>query len=360
MKRWRFFIATVLTLLCVVWVDFAQAKPWSKVSQRSLSATAAQTDCRQTGWFYISPTLKLCDPKGKVFVPVGTNIMPHYADEPMLEDKPGPVMSRANLAKLNVWNFNTVRLNLFIEGLGINPSITKIKNYIQTLRSLGLVVIIEPHDYTGKIPDSKQIARIIAWHRQIIEVAKDDPYVWLNLMNEPGNDTTNKTAEQWRDSQLQIITALRKLDPERMLIVDAPNVGIDDPDTPNFTHSAILKYGNEIRKNDPHLVFSLHTWWGWDNQAQSKIRAYLSKIKTANLPLIFGEFGGDRMNAAKATVSIAHEQGIGWLVWEWFGDATNYLVQKPQKRGYLINHNSQPTNLTELGQLVWNYTHSHK
>ena len=352
-KFWRLFLSTFFALLCVTWINLAQAQ-----QGKPLNNAAVQADCQRTGWFYVSPTSKICDPDGKLFVPVGTNIMPHYAGEPMLEDKPGPVMSPTNLAKLKVWKFNTVRLNLFIEGLGINPSITKIKNYIQTLRSLGLVVMIEPHDYTGKIPNREQIDKIIAWHRQIIMVAKDDPYVWLNLMNEPGDDTTHKTGEGWRDSHLQIIAALRTLDPKRMLVIDAPNFGLDDPDTPDFSHSAILKYGNEIKRDDPHLIFSLHTWWGWDNQAKTKIRAYLSSVKAAKLPLMFGEFGSDKMNAAKATVNIAHEQKVGWLVWEWFGDAANYLVQKPQKRGYLINHDTRPTNLTELGQLVWQNTHS--
>ncbi|GEM_PF-5947229 len=365
MKYVWLLLTTLVFVVCLSAVGGSEAMPAAFKFQKLVKAVnLTQTNCQRTGWFYINESLLLCDPNGEKFVPVGTNIMPHYAGEAMLTDEPGPVMSAATLSKLKVWKFNTVRLNLFIKGLGINPPIAKIKHYIQNLRALGLVVIIEPHDYTGKIPSDRQIEKIINWHLQILAVVKDDPYIWLNLMNEPGSDNTDTTARQWRDTHIRIIETLRKTDPHRMLLVDAPNFGLDDPDTPGFTQSAILKYGKAILKNDQHLLFSLHTWWGWNYQAEAKIRAYVSQLKAAHLPLIFGEFGNKvndqvpGMYAARATVKIAREKGIGSIVWEWFGDATNYLVKMPQKRGYLINSRTKPTNLTELGQLVWAHTHS--
>ncbi len=371
---WLSYLALISLLFCLSQADNVQAHlsrdqdSHNSTKPPVVMAISGNGNCQKTGWFYVGNRQQICDPNGKTFVPIGTNMMPHYAGEPMLEDEPGEVMSMANLSKLKTWKFNTVRLNLFVKGLGINPPITKITNYIKRLRSLGMVVILEAHDYTGKFPDAAEAKQLIEWHRQIINVAKNDPYVWLNIMNEPGADNSASTRQQWRDIHIQIVDALHQTDPNRMLLVDVPFYGLDDPDTADFAQSSLLQYGKAIQRRDRHLLFSLHTWWGWNKAAEPKLNRYLDKTRAAGLPLIIGEFGNwpqdqlpaksPTMPAARASIKVGQQRGVGRLVWEWFGDSDNFLVTEPAKRAFLINSSTQPTNLTELGKLVWQDSHS--
>jgi hypothetical protein len=130
--------------------------------------------------------------------------------------------------------------------------------------------------------------------------------------------------------------------------------------------SAILQYAAEVMsfegKTYPNIVFSIHPYDLW-NYGDAKMADYFDRVLGSGLTMIIGEYGvdtgQDTTPATQSMFNTAVPRGIGRVVWHWDGSDNNDLTTGTSTGGgWEINDCANPTNLSWLGQMVWNDNHS--
>src|SRR5207249_11929549 len=108
-------------------------------------------------------------------------------------------------------------------------------------------------------------------------------FVAINIGNEPfGNNAQVNTG--WASATSNAIGRLRAAGLHHMIVVDAPNWGQDWQFGMRDSAAAV-----ESSDPDRNTLFSIHMYAVFSTAAS--ITAYLDAFRTANLPLIIGEFG---------------------------------------------------------------------
>ena len=320
------------------------------------NAPVATATPAATGRFYTQGA-KIINPKGKVFVARGANINGpayHFRSDPI--DNPGPLgMSSLDMIA-NCWKFNIVRVNTFASSMLLYPE--DFDRIVKAFTERGIVVMIEPHDYTGRYPSPDVEMKMLAGgHRTLAARYKDNPYVWLNVMNEPNAEKPEQARDLWVETHRTLIRAIRETGADNIIVADAHGWGQDNR---GGSGSSILNWGGELQNFDnkaqPNIVFSLHVYELWNNADQA-FAEYFDTAAAKGLPLIVGEFGmlngpRDTLPASTSMMAAAKPRGIGWLVWHFDGGDTNDLTL-PSTGGWMIDDCAAPANLTPLGRLVW-------
>jgi sugar phosphate isomerase/epimerase len=320
------------------------------------NAPVATATPAATGRFYTQGA-KIIDPKGKVFVARGANINGpayHFRSDPI--DNPGPLgMSSLDMIA-NCWKFNIVRVNTFASSMLLYPE--DFDRIVKAFTERGIVVMIEPHDYTGRYPSPDVEMKMLAGgHRTLAARYKDNPYVWFNVMNEPNAEKPEQARDLWVETHRTLIRAIRETGADNIIVADAHGWGQDNR---GGSGSSILNWGGELQNFDnkaqPNIVFSLHVYELWNNADQA-FAEYFDTAAAKGLPLIVGEFGmlngpRDTLPASTSMMAAAKPRGIGWLVWHFDGGDTNDLTL-PSTGGWMIDDCAAPANLTPLGRLVW-------
>jgi mannan endo-1,4-beta-mannosidase len=87
---------------------------------------------------------------------------------------------------VNCWRFNLVRVQVakYLTA-DANNSIEQIVN---TLTPQGVVVMIEAHDRTGSFYEGADLTNLANYYRNLAITYKNNPYVWFDVMNEPGSN----------------------------------------------------------------------------------------------------------------------------------------------------------------------------
>ena len=309
-----------------------------------------------TGRFYTLGK-QIIGPDGKPFVARGANINGpayYFRNDPI--DNPGPLgMSSLDMIA-NCWKFNIVRVNTFASSMVLYPE--DFDRTVKAFTERGIVVMIEPHDYTGRYPNAEIEIKVLAGaHRTLAARYKDNPYVWFNVMNEPNAEKLEQAHDLWVETHRTVIREIRKTGADNIIVADAHGWGQDNR---GGAGSSILNWGAELQQFDgkpqPNIVFSLHVYELWNNADQA-FAEYFNETAAKGLPLIVGEFGmlngpRDTLPASTAMMAAAKPRGIGWLVWHFDGGDTNDLTL-PSTGGWMIDDCGKPTNLTPLGRLVW-------
>jgi hypothetical protein len=301
------------------------------------------------------------DPEGNLFVAKGVNISGFNS-----------VWSRKSVDDVNLinqcWNFNLVRVNNWMfkgrieyDQFEVNNNLDEIVN---AFTSRGIVVVFEAHDFIGNYYKNEDLDVLINWYVELATRYRDNPYVWFDIMNEPGG-RGGIDVLQWVGMHGRVIEAIRGTGAENIIIVEGAFGGQDNrsPSPQPVSESAILQYSQDILNYNgntfSNIVFSIHTWDLW-NQGDEKLADYLDRAREQGIAMIVGEYGvrsdKDTREAAESTFNVTIPRDVGRVVWHWDGSDWNDLTVPGG--GWLINDCANPTNLSWMGQKIWDDNHS--
>jgi hypothetical protein len=313
---------------------------------------------------------------------------------------------------VDVWGFNAVRICNFLNSYQSNKrrwnatDDAKLKTLIDRYSAKGVVCMIEVHDNTGWYPSTSTdpsnpatqgctLAELTEWWRQKAREYRNNPYVWFNIMNEPGfidgtdyvGNTNNRN--RWKQLNQTVIEALRSTQAENVIVVDAVSyaseaVGygtvLDDErhrsNVVTAGMSSVMTDGATVRNFDPkaNVVFAVHPYTGWDTPG--KFKNYMDLVSGAGFPVIVGEAmpafrfdGGVGWRAGWASRALwdilkyyrngGHDRSAGWMMWHWNGAGGQKLVYgKGGKDANTNSFNTRPTNLSREGGWVWDQIHN--
>jgi hypothetical protein len=336
----------------------------------------------QTGSFSVSGST-IYGPNGQAFVPKGVNVNGYnwVWGRSTLDEWNSTLGRSSGDILVNCWKFNFVRLNnapLDSANYSTNNDIDKI---IQYFTSKGVVVSIDAHDYIGQYYTGTSLTSIGNWFYNLAVKYKNNSYVWFDLQNEPGNANLSDR-DLWVSTNRALIQRIRDDAGANNIIIvkghawgqDAGNWNTSNVPT---TNSAILQWINDVRtfnnKTYGNIVADIHVYDQWGITASdgfksdNRLANYIDRVKALNVPLVVGEFGvsnaGNNTRAATESLySVGVPRGVGRVVWHWDGGDENDIVREDlvghPGGGWKINSCTNPTNLTWLGQQVWNDTHS--
>lgn len=334
-----------------------------------------------TGQFTTAgPNGTIYDPAGNPFVARGVNIPGH--NNWVGRDPTGDVSLVAD-----AWGFNMVRvinmpfLSDPLAGRNIN-----LDAIISAYTAKKIVVAVEVHEASDSYFEGAALTQAANWFGSLAAKYKDNPYVWFNTSNESGNmkkptdpaqlanwDIWTPDGPKWLTMNRTIIAAIRAAGNTNPVMVDGTNGGQDqawdDLGNLNPKHSAILTYGPQLTAEFSNVIFDTHIYGEWSSPGAvpTRLRKYLDAAKTADLPIIFGEYGatiwGDWYQTQVEFLKVANEYNVGRLAWSWSDGSGWYLTNStdPNAVGkswynggaYLINDTKSPTNLSAFGKLVW-------
>ena len=152
---------------------------------------------------------KIYDPNGREFIAKGINM---FAWEGI---------SQVN-SLMNQWRFNTVRVPNYLLG-SYNQPHPAANNYgtnhqiVDAFTSQGAVVVFDAHDRIGGYYENNQWEILKDYWRDMAREFKDNPYVWFNLHNEPGNATANP--EKWVSYHRELIDVIRAEGANNLIVV---------------------------------------------------------------------------------------------------------------------------------------------
>ena len=318
---------------------------------------------------------------GVPFVPVGSN----YNGEDWVHG-PGPAKTKdlVNVSK-NAWKFNAIRVNNFMDPsnakFGTYGTYNKISEIVSAYTAADVVVMLELHDWTGGYPTGDDRAAALDWWEDTARTYKGNEHVWFNVMNEPAGGGAVST--QWRDFHRDPIRRIRDVaGAGNVIVLDGAAWGQDlgensstDPDA-DSEKSGILTHGNDVKrfggKTYDDIVFSLHLYdqWGWgtDSFNKAKLVDYVDRVRGEGHALIFGEAGKrvadssthSYAKALRAAYEIAAEQHVGVLSWSFNQIDNFYHVDGDKGYGDKINSWTNPTNLSDMGEIVWDHSHAYR
>lgn len=317
----------------------------------------------------------IVDPAGHIFVPHGAN----YAGPNYLWPRPAVAVA---VASAQAWNFNMVRVNICLyspcQSSPTFPNDT-LDAIVAEFTRRGIVVMPELHDWTCSFPDDKGLEAATRWWEHVARRYRDNPYVWLNLFNEPGY-TPGGVDPRWVQIHRRAIVAIRDTAGARnVIVVDGTQCGQDagafDARPVPRQGSAILSAGGQVKtfngKTYANIVFDVHVYDQWAG-GDAKLRDYLVRVRAAGNAVMIGETGNlafqpeqfdgrgrpTTTRAVYAVYRVAPPLGVGILAWHFDpGDAFS-LVARGDGYGCAIDDWRRPANLTWQGRLLWAYAHS--
>ncbi len=320
---------------------------------------------------------RIFDPEGNEFIPKGVNV------QGMKWVWPGDIVPQADKI-IDAWNFNILRVNCKLyDGYwqGQNVSINAAYQTIESMQAIvdaftpqKVVVMFEFHDFTGGYYTGDALDDLKDAYRKMADLWGDNPYVWFNIMNEPGGSGAN--IPTWINMHREVIEVIRdEKEANNVIVIDAHYWGQDigewNTNPVPEENSSILSAGNElINFNDKtygNIMFSLHVYDQWNRgtieQAEYRLHDYIGRVKEKGFALMIGEFGTNASEgslyfetAFRATMKVAPAHGIGLIWWHWYGGDALKLTTTGNGNGGNINSSSNPTNLTWPGKMFWDYS----
>ena len=281
---------------------------------------------------------KIYDPSGQEFVIKGANM---FAWEGI-----------ANLDNyLNTWGFNTIRVPNYLLGSYGQPH-PEADDYrtnhkiVDAYTSQGAVVMFDAHDLIGSYYEDENWEILKDYWRDMAQEFKDNPHVWLNLHNEPGNDVAQQ--DKWVEYHRELIDIIRAEGANNTIVIDGEAWGQD------FHTQTIVTHAQEVMAGNENIVFSIHVYDQWTT---NDLGAYLDLLEAQNIPIIIGEYGSETndnstMAATEQMFPLVQEREIGRIVWNAQADDLNDLTTGYNGNAEYFNGTNTEI-LTELGQLVW-------
>jgi mannan endo-1,4-beta-mannosidase len=313
------------------------------------------------------------DGEGHVFVPVGMNLV-------------GPngffngAARTSGLAGVvrDDWDLNTVRLNMCLpRGCGytgvVNEHNDDLDALVEQFTSRHVVVVLALHQVApGSMPSGRELSAIDGWWHQQAEHFKRNPYVWFNLLNEPGHG--KPPPPSWLSMHERLLTTVRAAGAENIVMVDASNWGqevggVDSGNVPT-ENSSLLRWGPTLARQFDNVVFSLHVYDEWgvprdDAARDARLADFIDRVHAAGLALVLGEVGGGaspccdpRSLATASAYRVAPRRGVGIIAWHGQAvDGFKLVRTTGASSPDAIDDPDHPTNLTWQGELLWDLAH---
>jgi mannan endo-1,4-beta-mannosidase len=329
-----------------------------------------------TGQFTVGDDGKMYDPQGHEFEIRGANLFPSQYSQAMVEAI-GP----------NGWDFNALRIN-WQPGQYTYDQLDKV---IDHYTSRGIATIVEWHRVGGYGDAPAERKAILDFFSQLAEEYKDNPYVWYGGYNEPGGagDSVNvngkwqwdpNDVDRWVDLSRDIIETVRDAGADAPVLVPSMVLAQDILVTNNWNRdpgfsmpieerSAILKFGDRITTGFDNVAFDVHLYGNYNSEERLKdLDLFLDKAEDRGFAIVFGEYGGtpginphgDKPSTIQTTRNMAElrdEHTFGDIVWHAQSNGEHDLTTGGVGGVLNTNNFANPTNLTELGQIVWDGTH---
>ncbi|MCL2664405.1 MAG: cellulase family glycosylhydrolase [Defluviitaleaceae bacterium] len=383
------------------------------VSYDGFSYTYTATVSGQEHFYIgINPTTgdpAIIDPNGEVFIPLGVNVNGNAMWGGRNGRDSSSVLQDLNLIA-DIWQFNTIRV-VMTQHFN-HPNVQNrhwhyddIDAIVEAFTAKGIVCMLEMHDPLSNFyPDFTQNGplngsrdgypvNLVDFAAEWVRIAtkyKDNPYVWINLLNEPTVLTSYGDAwfTAWKnflfaengktypagyshqfDVDVQfyihdyILTALKEADINNLICINENHYGQsayneNDPDGPG---SFILNKGRELDAKHGKILYALHPY-GWADLL--RMENFVKDCYARGLMINFGEYGavwGD-LTTHKSTMNVytvGLQYNVGRLYWDWSNDNMSVVDRnKPGVTGgwgWEIDRvdGTKPTNLSWFGELVW-------
>ncbi len=226
------------------------------------------------------------------------------------------------------------------QGQSANNDIDKI---VKEYTSRKVVVQLEAHDFTGKYPlpgSNPSLNDLINWHVKYAQKYKSNPYVWFNIMNEPGS---GRLDSNWKTVNEAVVKAIRGTGARNIIVCDghgfASELWNSGDGLVTEKDSAILAYGQYLTKAYANLVFSVHMY-SWTGKT-SKFDDFVKKVQGKSLAIMVGEFGtqmqknglDDTFQSVRTTLKVCKNRKVGWLQWAWDGGDGFSLTDETTTQG---------------------------
>lgn len=380
----RAAIACVLVVLAAVVLGALALGPWSDddpapapVGTSSLTPDepSATTDAAEPIRHFTVDGAEILDPDGEPFVPVGMNLLGPNA----FFNPEGVTLGLASVLD-EAWQVNAVRLNSCLPGEGCpytgisNDRNGDLDAIVRELVDREIVVIIALHEIQpGRFPNEEQIAAMGAWWGDIAARYADEPYVWFNLQNEPGND--RPASPYWLEVQRALLGHVRAAGAENPVVIDGTHWGQEagsaGVELVRAQDSALLSFGPDLLAEDPNVIFSFHAYDQWgqpdatDQERDRRLADFLDRIHDAGMAVLIGEVGGatdpccePEALAAQTVYRVAPGRGVGLLAWHGQAvDGHRLVLAEGATSPDDIDDWESPGNLTWQGRLLWDLTH---
>ena len=314
-------------------------------------------------------------PDGAAFDVRGVNIFPWNVSERDVDGITG------------CWGFNTVRLHSWIlakknhqwkdhivyvdEPLVFDPNQSDYRTYdiaplIDAYTSQGVVVIVDIHELIGKYFDGTDLMDYLAFIEDLAMRYRNNPYVWIDLRNEPGNwDGQVGDFDDWRNQMILALDTVRAVAPDMMLLIAGTAWGQDSG--PSWGHAKVKAHKSALLANADifqiyeNVIAKFHVYDQW-TFGEVRLRDYIDQLQSSSdAPVMVGEYGSWNNRSTLEASEYLHNiikqpeyQHVGRSAWTWAASDPNDLVTEKDGSGYHIDNCEVPTNLTPLGQLVWN------
>ncbi|MCL2664328.1 MAG: carbohydrate binding domain-containing protein, partial [Defluviitaleaceae bacterium] len=344
---------------------------------------------------------RVIDPFGNDFVAIGSN-----GNGPRWYDGTREMIPDLELYA-DVWKFNTMRLCSPFGWEWQNWANTDLDAIIKTYTDRGVAIMIEAHDFTGGWPvsgvtgyNNRGDGITDAWTPSLEEITQlwvdiaeqyiDNPYVWINILNEPGNHfgsamgggftrrgteenpltsddlrhptfshNAQQSADYWYEVHRHITEAIRAAGFNNIIVLDEHVFGQANFDSgnPGGPGSAVLNKGEALNAEFDNLLYSIHPY-GW--RGQTTLNLYVEACIERDLALVFGEwgdFGGS--DHIRVLLNTALKYDIGHIYWAWSADHSICNPATGPRFAWGINEwngITKPTNLTWSGSLLWDAT----
>ncbi len=317
-------------------------------------------------------------PDGSPFTVRGINIFPWH------------VSPRDINGIVDCWAFNTVRLHGWIlakqtsqwkdhiifvdQPLLFDPLQTQYRTYnisplIEAYTRRGMVVIVDIHDMIGGYFQGDDLVQYLTFIEDFAKRFKDNPYVWLDLHNEPGNwEGRLGDFSEWRSETLAAINTVRAVAPDMPLLVSGTAWGQDtgprwNTSLINPSESALLS-NLDIINAYSDIIMTFHMYDQWTFGAD-RLHDFIDRLLAGTQsPIIVGDYGSNNGNSTISASRLLHNRvqqpgydAIGRIAWTWSAWDANDLVNEGDGSGFRIDNCLTPGNLTELGQLIWDDNH---
>ena len=283
---------------------------------------------------------QIIDPEGKPFIGKGINI----ADYAMADSNNG-----ADLLKLFP-RINFIRLNCQgmpdgkRDGLAADTR-SALNAFIAAMTRAKVVVEIEDHytafieeGVTNGIPTGKALEAELRWYTNIANAFRDNRYVWLGSMNEPGSGYNLSDADRNNIAlqQIAIYNAIRRTGNANPILLETGG-GLPNDNYAGFRMRYLSRYANMTT-----IVWDIH-FYGWIPyyskdpgllaNSLSKMIADAKSGPTADgsAPVIIGEYGnatnGDTPDAnGTDVVKTVQASGYGSAAWTYRAGASDKLL----------------------------------
>ncbi|MEL6459543.1 MAG: cellulase family glycosylhydrolase [Cyanobacteria bacterium J06621_15] len=328
---------------------------------------------------------KIISPQGNQFIPIGTNINGWNYVGWDAKDPGGAAKLVNSIA--DDWNFNTVRAVVGLteqkwQGQRMSEwewsthrdlALQSLDKIVSAFTNKKVVVMIDAHDWTCRYPQGNDLLLLDDFWKTVAKRYKNNPYVWFNIINEPGVVSNQRPiSPEWVDVHQQFIQLIRdKIGAKNPIVVDADSCGQDsdswDLEMVDEKSSAILSQGDKLKyfngKKYENIIFSLHVYDLWAHgykRMDAKFINYLNRVRDKGHALLIGEVGSggeddtNRYQAPGLVYRNALPRGIGMLAWHFQPQDELGLVNTGKRWGNEIDSKTNPSNLSKgFGEYFW-------